>query len=342
MKEKIEDAGTLLRATVKKVEKGHATFRDAINQAFREEMRRDPTVVIWGEDVESRALPNPTTGLFEEFGGERVRNTPIVEGAIVGMTVGAALTGLRPVGEIGFGPLLSIAFNEVFFMMGSWRQRHGGHFPMPIVVRTPLAMPGAGVDHAASIEACFIHASGLRVVAPSTPYDAKGLMKSAIRSEDAVLYLDHYGLYNNTGPVPEGDYVVPIGKADVKRPGEDVTIVSYSIMMPKVMAAAEQLSKEGINAEVVDLRSLVPMDEETLLNSVKKTGRLVIAHEAMKRGGVGGEMAARVAEKGFKYLKAPILRIGAKSIPLPRITARLEAAIIPQVVNVVAGVKSIM
>jgi pyruvate dehydrogenase E1 component beta subunit len=157
-----------------------------------------------------------------------------------------------------------------------------------------------------------------------------------------VLYLDHYGLYKKTGPVPEEDYVVPIGKADIKRPGEDVTIVSYSIMMPKVMAAAEQLSKDGISAEVVDLRSLVPMDEEALLNSVKKTGRLVIAHEAMKRGGVGGEVAARVAEKGFKYLKTPILRIGAKSIPLPRITARLEAAIIPQVADVVAGVKSVM
>jgi len=238
--------------------------------------------------------------------------------------------------------LLSIAFNEVFVMAGSWRQRHGSHFPLPIVIRSPLAMPGAGCDHAISLEASFIHSPGLKVVVPSTPYDAKGLMKSAIRDDDPVLYLDHFGLYNSSGLVPEEEYLVPIGKADVKREGGDVTIVSYSIMMPKVMAAAEQLSKEGINAEVIDLRSLVPMDEETILNSVKKTGRLVIAHEAMKRGGVGGEVAARVAEKGINFLKAPIKRIGAKSVPLPRITASLEAAIIPQTEDVIAGVKSIL
>jgi len=342
MKDKVESLGGEFFKASTKLAKGQLSFSQAINQAFREEMQRDSSVVIWGEDLQAEIMPGPTRGLFKEFGGDRVRNTPISEAAIAGMTIGAALTGLRPIGEIQFGAMLSIAFNEIFIMAGTWRQRHGGHFPLPIVIRTPLAMPGAGCDHAISLEASFIHSPGLKVVAPSTPYDAKGLMKSAIRDDDAVLYLDHFGLYNSTGPVPEEEYLVPIGKADVKREGKDVTIVSYSMMMPKVMAAAEKLGQEGISAEVVDVRTLVPLDDETILNSVKKTGRLVIAHESMKRGGVGSEIAARIAEKGLAFLKAPIIRIGAKSVPLPRITARLEAAIIPQTEDVIAGVKSIL
>ncbi|MDD5082279.1 MAG: transketolase C-terminal domain-containing protein [Dehalococcoidales bacterium] len=316
-------------------------YRDAINQAYKEEMRRDPNVVIWGEDIQTRVMPGPTFGLFQEFGGERVRNTPLAEIAIVEMTVGAAMAGLRPVGEVMFSTLALIPGDGLFLKVGGWRQRHGSIDPLPIVIRAPQ-MPGAGVDHSTCIEGFCMHSPGLKVVLPSTPYDAKGLMKSAIRDDDPVVFIDHMGLYTTEGMVPEEEYLVPIGKADVKRQGKDVTIVAWSLMLHTCLAAAEALSKEGISAEVVDPRTLVPLDEETILNSVKKTGRLVVVHEAQVRGGPAGDIIARVADKGFKYLKAPVKRLGALNVPPPRENKAMWMACLPQAANVVAAVKSIM
>jgi pyruvate/2-oxoglutarate/acetoin dehydrogenase E1 component len=317
------------------------SYRDAINQAYKEEMRSDPRVVIWGEDIQSRAMASPTAGLFEEFGGERVRNTPIAEMAIVEMTVGAAMAGLRPVGMVMFSTLAMIPGDGLLLKVGGWRQRHGSIAPLPIVIHAPQ-FSGAGVDHSTCIEGFCMHSPGLKIVLPSTPYDAKGLLKAALRDDDPVVFIDHMLLYNTQGMVPQEDYIVPIGKAIVRREGKDVSIVTYSAMVHTALAVAEKLAKDGVSAEVIDLRTLVPLDEEAVLNSVKKTGRLVVVHEAQVRGGPAGDIIARVTDKGFSYLKAPVKRLGALNVPAPRESARMWKGCIPQEGDIIAAVKSIV
>jgi pyruvate/2-oxoglutarate/acetoin dehydrogenase E1 component len=323
-------------------EKTELTYRWAINHAIAEEMRRDPTVIFYGEDVGKHGGNfGVSRALQDEFGEQRVIDTPISEQAIIGTALGAALTGLRPVVEIMFAGFLCTCFDGIFMKLGTWQQRYHCS-SLPVVVRAPMgAAGGAGSEHSFSPEALLIHSPGLKVAVPSTPYDAKGLLKTAIRGSDPVIYLEHILLYTRKGTVPSEEYLVPFGQADIKREGKDATIVTYSAMVFKALAAAEQLSQEGIEAEVVDLRTLVPLDEEAILNSVEKTGKLVIVHEAMERGGVAGEITAIVADKAFDYLDAPIKRVAALNVPLPH-SAKLEAMCIPQEKNIVEAVKSLL
>jgi len=300
----------------------------AINQALKEEMRRDDSVVIWGEDqISMNGVHGQTRDIYDEFGGDRIKDTPICEQAIAGMTVGAALRGLRPIGVFmnwGFG---LCAFDGVFLKLGCQGRN------WPVVLYGVVAGPAEDNDHGMSPEALLIHAPFLKVVAPSTPYDAKGLFKTAIRDDNPVMFLDHaYCFYmgNKDGEiqrgaevasqeVPEEEYLIPFGEADIKREGSDITLVTYSFMTHVALAAAHNLAKDGINAEVVDLRTLVPLDVDTIVKSAKKTGRILIVHEAMKRGGVAGEIAFRVTEAApdvVTSLKTPMRRLAAKNLPL--------------------------
>jgi len=319
----------------------------AIGDAMVEEMRRDERVVMWGEGiVSSGGLFGEAPGMYEEFGGNRIKDTPIVEVAIAEMAIGAAMTGLRPIAHIMSAGFLVVCFQGVFMSAGSLRQEHWYQGPMPLVIYCRAGVGGGGgPDHCATIEATLIHSPGLKVVMPATPYDAKGLMKSAIRDDEPVVYIGHGPSYfAEKQPIPTEEYLIPLGKADVKREGNDITIVAYSGMVHKALAAAEILSREGISVEVVDLRSIVPMDVETVVESVKKTGRLLIAHEAMKRGGVAGEVAFRVTEAApdiAKAMKTPIRRLGAKNLALPQ-GRDLELKLLPQVEDVVAVVKEMV
>ncbi|MDD5083229.1 MAG: transketolase C-terminal domain-containing protein [Dehalococcoidales bacterium] len=322
------------------------TGADAINQAFKEEMRRDKRVVMWGEDLISMGGSKTTEGIFEEFGPNRILDTPIVEDAIVGMAVGAACVGLRPVAHLMAAGFMPIALDQVFAKLGSnfqeWRQR--GPVPVVIFATVSTGAGGTGGDHSLSPEALLIHSPGLKVVMPATAYDAKGLLKSSIRDDYPVVFLAHRAIFFEKQSIPTEEYLVPLGKADVKRPGKDVTIVSYSAMLIKALKAAEQLSKEGIDAEVVDLRTLVPLDIETVVQSVNKTRRLIIANEAYKRGGVAGEITLRFIEAApdlVKSLKSPITRVAAPNIALPH-GAALQRQIVPQADDIVKAVKKIV
>jgi len=315
-------------------------YRDAINQALAEEMRRDPAVILYGEDVgRGMGTFRVTGGLQDEFGDDRVRDTPIVEQAIIGSALGAALGGLRPVVEIMFAGMVCCAFDGVFFKLGGWKQQWNCS-SLPVVVRT-AAGAGMGAEHDMSPEGLLIHSPGLKVVVPATPYDAKGLLKTAIRGDDPVIYIEHMMLYVLSGPVPTEEYLIPFGQADIKREGKDVTIVAYSMMVHKALAAAAELSKEGIEAEVVDVRTVVPLDEEAIINSVKKTGRVVVTHEAMERGGAGGEIAAIIADKAFDYLDAPVKRVAALNTVIPP-DFRLQAVYKPQEQHIIDAVKSLV
>ncbi len=316
-------------------------YKWAVNHAIAEEMRRDPSVILYGEDVAKLGGDfGVTRGLLEEFGEERVRDTPISEQAIVGSAVGLAMTGFRPVIDLGFGGFVCAAFDGIFMKLGGWKQMLNLK-ALPVVVRVSMgAAGGAGMEHAFCPEAILIHSPGLKVVAPSTAYDAKGLLKSAIRDDSPVMFLEHVALYGKKSPVPAEEYMLPLGKAEVKRSGSDVTIVTYSAMVHKALAAAEKLSQEGIDAEVLDLRTLSPLDEEAMLESVKKTSKVVIAHEAMERGGMGNWIAAIIAEKAFNYLDAPPTRVAGLNMFLPHDT-RLESLCIPQEKDIVEAVKSL-
>ncbi len=312
----------------------------AIKLAIIEEMRRDKNVVLWGEDIQWREAKE----MFEEFGGNRIRNTPIVEVAFIEATVGAAITGLRPIAftSAGFVPIF---FDGVYGKVGNYWQLHNYKGPVPIVIHaTILSEHGMSTDHQMSPEGILQHSPGLKIVMPSTPYDAKGLLKAAIRDDFPVVFLPHRNLSNIKEEVPTDDYIVPLGKAAVRREGNDVTIVSYSYTMIKASVAAEELSKEKISAELIDLRCIVPLDVETIVMSLKKTGRLLIVHEAMERGGAAGEIAFRVIEKApdlVKGLKAPMRRLAAKNIATGP-TAELEKAVLPQVPDIVKAVKEMV
>ena len=296
------------------------TFREAIREALIEEMEADTRVFIMGEDIGVYGgARGVTQGLVERFGEERVRDTPISETAIIGGGMGAALAGMKPVCELMLMGFTAVCFDEIQNLAGKWPFIHGEpQFKIPMVIRGPFgAGPGGIEPHAQCPEAFFMHCPGLIVVLPSTPHDAKGLLKTAIRDEHTVLFFEHECLYDTEGPVPEGQYTVPFGKAEIRRKGGDLTVVATANMVSHAVKAAQVLEGQGIGLEVIDPRTLVPLDEDTILASVHKTGRLIIVHEAYKRAGSGAEIAAMVCEKGFQDLKAPILRLGAPNYPIP-------------------------
>jgi pyruvate/2-oxoglutarate/acetoin dehydrogenase E1 component len=320
------------------------TYRDALHEALREEMLRDETVFVLGEDVGRywKGAFKVTKGLAEEFGDERVRDTPISESAIIGVATGAAITGMRPVAEIMFGDLSALAMDQIANQAAKLRYMFGGQTKVPLVIRMPF---GAGVNiaahHSQSLEAWFLHVPGLKIVMPSTPYDAKGLLKTAIRDDNPVMFFEHKLLYSVKGPVPGEEHTVPLGVADVKREGEDVTIFATLYMVHKSLAAAEMLSKQGISAEVVDPRTLVPLDKQAIVNSVKKTGRIVIVTEDCKTGGVSAEIAAVVAEEAIDYLDAPVKRVAEPDTPIP-FSPPLEKFVIPDENRIIRAVKEIV
>ncbi|MCX7026610.1 MAG: alpha-ketoacid dehydrogenase subunit beta [Spirochaetes bacterium] len=294
------------------------SFSQATLEAMQEEMRRDPLVFVYGEDiVRQGGIFGQFKGLPEEF-GDRIRDVPISETAIVGAALGAALTGTRPVADMHFADFIGVAFDELANQIAKNRYMFGGQANIPLVIRAPDGISSqAAAQHSQSVEGWVQNIPGLIIVTPSSPATAKGLLKSAIRQNDPVIFFEHKLLYPQKGPVPEEEYLTPIGKAEIRKPGKDVTIVTYSIMVQKSEEAAMELEKEGISAEVVDLLTLKPFDLATVVDSVKKTHRCVVVHEAVVTGGLGAEIAARVQEKAFFYLDAPVLRVGAKNLPIP-------------------------
>ncbi|MBW2062566.1 MAG: alpha-ketoacid dehydrogenase subunit beta [Deltaproteobacteria bacterium] len=317
------------------------TIAQAINSALKLEMERDPNIYIAGEDVTGGVFA-VTQGLVEQFGEKRVRDTPITESAIIGTAVGAAICGLRPVVELMFVDFIGVCLDQLFNQAAKMKYMFGGKARLPIVVRSMCgAGVGAAAQHSQSLEAWFMHVPGLKVVMPSTAYDAKGLLISSIRDDNPVVFLEHKTLYFTSGEVPEEAYTVPLGEADIKRQGEDVTVVATGRMVLLTQEAAEKLAEEGISIEIIDPRTLSPLDEETIINSVKKTSRLVIVHEEVKFAGSGAEIAAMVAEKAFDYLDAPILRLGAPFTPVP-FSPVLEQEFIPSTEKIMVTVKKVM
>jgi pyruvate dehydrogenase E1 component beta subunit len=320
------------------------TYRDALREALREEMLRDGTVFVLGEDVGRfwEGAFRVTKGLAEEFGDERVRDTPISESAIIGVAAGAAITGMRPIAEIMFGDLSALAMDQIANQVAKMKYMFGGQAKVPVVIRTPF---GAGVNiathHSQSLEAWFMHVPGLKIAMPSTPYDAKGLLKTAIRGDDPVMFFEHKLLYPVEAEVPQEEYTVPFGVADIKREGRDVTIFATLYMVPKALSAAEILSREGIDAEVVDPRTLVPLDKQAIVDSVKKTGRIAIFTEDCRTAGVSAEIAAVVAEEALDYLDAPIKRVAEPDTPIP-FSPPLEQFVIPDEKSIVKAVKEIV
>jgi 2-oxoisovalerate dehydrogenase E1 component len=319
------------------------TVVEALNAALHQEMGRDDRVFLMGEDVGLiGGIFGVSRGLRERFGEERVRDTPISEPSFVGMGVGAAVAGMRPIVEIQIWDFIAMTMDQVVNQAAKIRYMLGGRATVPLVIRGPQ---GGGIrlaaQHSQSLEAWFIHVPGLVVVAPSTPYDAKGLLTSAIRDDNPVIFLEHKMLYPTKGEVPEGEYLIPLGKADVKRRGSDVTVVATQMMVQRALGAAQDLEQDGISIEVIDPRTLVPLDEEAILESVGKTHRLVIVHEAVKRGGFGAEVAALVTERALDELDAPIVRLGARNVPMPY-NDKLEQATIPSRDDIAAAVRSLL
>ncbi len=320
------------------------TYKAALNEALCEEMRRDSSVFLLGEDVGRYwgGAFKVTEGLAEEFGDERVRDTPISESAIVGVAVGAAITGMKPVAEIMFGDLTALAMDQIANQAAKIHYMFGGQAKCPIVIRTPF---GAGVNiashHSQSLEAWFMHVPGLYVAMPSTPYDAKGLLKTAIRDNNPVMFCEHKLLYPVEGEVPEEEYTVPFGVADRKREGSDVTVVATSYMVHKTLKAAEELEKKGISVEVVDPRTLMPLDKQCIISSIKKTGRIVIVSEDCKTAGVSAEIAALIAEEALDYLDAPIKRVAEPDTPIP-FSPPLEQYVIPDEESIIKAVKEVV
>lgn len=318
------------------------TYREAVREALAEEMRRDPSVFLLGEDIGKKfgGTNKVTAGLSEEFGDDRVRNTPISESAIIGAAVGAAMTGMRPVPEIGFIDFVGVCMDQIMNQAAKLRYMTGGQVTMPLVIRTP---GGAGrssaAQHAQSLETLFCHIPGLLVIQPSSPRDVKGLLKSAIRDNNPVVFIEHKMLYNTKGEVPEEEYTIPIGSAEVKREGTDITVVATQRQVYFALDAAQELAQEGISVEVVDPRTLVPLDRETILASVRKTGRLLVVHESVQRFGFGAEVAAVVGEHAFDYLDHPVRRLGARNTPVP-FAPPLENYVIPDAARIAEVIRS--
>jgi pyruvate dehydrogenase E1 component beta subunit len=315
----------------------------AINDALRLEMERDPNVIMIGEDIGfPGGVLGVTVGLHAQFGSKRVLDTPISESAIIGAAVGAAAAGLRPVAELMFVDFIGVALDQLFNQAAKMRYMFGGKAKIPLVLRTCCgAGIGASAQHSQSLEAWFMHIPGLKVVMPSTPYDAKGLLISAIRDDNPVVFLEHKMLYFAMGEVPEEAYAIPIGQADVKREGKDVTMVATGQMVGRALSVAEKMAPDGVSIEVIDPRSLSPLDEDAILDSVRKTHRLVIVHEEVRFAGSGAEIAATVAEKAFDSLDAPIVRVAAPFCPVP-FSSILEAEFIPSEEKIIDAVKTVM
>jgi pyruvate dehydrogenase E1 component beta subunit len=322
-------------------------FAEAIREAIRQEMKRDKTVFVLGEDVgKFGGIFGCTKGLQEEFGEERIRDTPISETAIIGAAVGAAVTGMHPIAELEFMDFIGCGMDQVFNQMAKIRYMFGGSMNVPVVLRTPCGsrypVACGAAHHSQSLEAWFIHTPGLKVAVPSTPYDAKGLLISAIRGRDPVLFVEHKLLYyakrmpklrepypGLIAHVPEEPYEIPFGKADIKRSGDDITLIATMMMVHKSLRVAEELANTGVSIEVIDPRTLVPFDKETIIDSVKKTGRVVIASEDAKTGGVAAEIATIIMEEAFDYLDAPVRRVSAMDVPVPYAPV-LESTVVPQ------------
>lgn len=318
------------------------TYGEAIREGMRIKMKEDPNVFIMGEDVGVfGGCFGVTAGLYEEFGEKRVKDTPISEGVIIGGAVGAAATGLRPIAELMFIDFLTVGMDQIVNQAAKMRYMFGGKITVPMVVRLPS---GGGVQaaaqHSQSLEAWLTHVPGLKVVYPSTPQDALGLMLTAIEDDNPVMYIEHKAMYAMKGEVADAVAPIAFGVADVKREGSDVTVIAYGKMLHEALKAAEELAKEGIEVEIVDPRTLYPLDKETIFKSVEKTNKVVIATEETKRGSYAGEIAALLAEKCFDYLDAPIIRVGALDTPIP-FTACLESYVLPNFVDIVNGIKSI-
>ncbi|MCB2145815.1 MAG: alpha-ketoacid dehydrogenase subunit beta [Deltaproteobacteria bacterium] len=316
------------------------TYLQALNDALRQEMERDPDVFILGEDVgQFGGCFGVTQGLFKQFGEARVKDTPITESAIIGAATGAAATGLRPVCEIMFVDFIGVCMDQLFNQAAKMRYMFGGKAKIPMVLRAPQgAGIGAAAQHSQSLEAWFLHMPGVKVAMPSTPEDAKGLLITAIRDDNPVIFLEHKMLYGIEGEVPDEAIAMPFGQAAIRREGRDVTIVATSKMAHTALEAAETLAADGISAEVIDPRTISPLDTQAIVDSVKKTHSLIVAHEAVKTGGVGAEIAAQVAEAAFDYLDAPIIRIGAPFTPVP-FSVPLEQAFIPSAADIVKAAR---
>jgi pyruvate/2-oxoglutarate/acetoin dehydrogenase E1 component len=318
-------------------------YREALRAALQEEMERDDSVFCVGEGIGERGGSYKVTeGLLAQFGAGRVLDTPLSEAGFVGLGVGAAIAGQRPVVEMLFIDFLLLAMDQVVNQAAKYRFMSGGEGRVPLVIRTQGGTGNSlAGQHSQSLEALYYHIPGLKVVMPSTPHDAKGLLKTAIRDDDPVIFIEHKLLYMTEGEVADDPFVIPFGQADIKRAGSDVTLVTWSHMVLKSLQAAEELASEGISTEVIDLRTLVPMDIACVLDSVKRTGNLVIAQEAIKRGGVGSDIAAMVAEQAFESLRAPIARVAGINTVIP-FNLALEKASVPQVADIVAGVRSVL
>lgn len=318
------------------------TVRQAIQEALREEMRRDENVFLMGEDIAYYGSAyGVTKGFVDEFGERRVKDTPISETAIVGAATGAALAGLRPIPEIMSINFALQALDQVINHSAKLSYMFGGQMKVPMVLRTPSGWSQLSATHSQTFELLFAYIPGLKVVMPSTPYDHKGLLKSAIRDDDPVIFIEHALIYGAKGEVPEEEYLIPIGKSVVRRPGKDVTVVSYSRMAMLAMEAANDLAAEGIDVEVIDLRTLRPLDMEPVIESVKKTNRVVIAEEGWKTYGIGAEVQSRIYEEAFDYIDAPVRRVAGVEVPAPY-NKNLEMAVYPHKANIVAAIREVL
>jgi len=319
------------------------TYLEAVREALRQEMQQDEKVILLGEDIGVYGGAfGVTMGLLQEFGEERVIDTPISELTIAGAAIGAALVGLRPVGEIMFMDFITLASEQLVNQAAKIRFMFGGETSVPMVIRTPAGSgTGAAAQHSQSLENWFVHTPGIKVVAPTSPYDVKGLLIAAIRDPNPVLFIEHKLLYKTKGHVPEESYEIPLGKAEIKRAGKDLTIIATTIMVKRALEAAEKLAAEGIDVEVVDPRTLKPLDTDTLIQSVIKTGKLLIVHEACKTGGYGGELAGVISEsEAFDYLEAPIVRLAGRDMPIPY-NRNLEAHAVPQVDDIIEAARNL-
>jgi len=319
------------------------TYQAAIRETLGEELRRDEKVIVMGEDIgDFGGLTETTIGLIDEFGPKRIIETPISECGFVGAAIGAAIQGVRPVVELGLADVILVAMDQIVNTAAKMNYFYDGKSSVPVVFRVWSGFrPSGGPQQSQSNEAMFAHVPGLKVVMPSTAYDLKGLLKSAIRDDNPVVFYEPKGVYQNTSSVPDDDYVIPLGLADVKREGDDATIIAMGAMVPTALAAAEELSKDGISVDVVDPRTLRPLDTDTLVASVSKTGRCIIVHEANTFGGFGGEIAATLADLAFDKLKAPIKRIGGLEAPVP-VSPSLEGAAVPGQDDIIETVRALI
>ena len=322
---------------------GKTTFRDAINRTLDEALARDPSVFLFGEDIGPLGGAfQVTKDLWKKYGTKRVRNTPISEAAIIGTAIGTACTGLKPIAEIMFCDFLYIGMDQLVNQMSKMKYMYGGKAVLPIVLRTTFgAGLSAAAQHAQSNEAMFMHVPGLKLVVPSTPYDARGLLVSSIEDKNPVLFFEHHCLYDVAGEIPETDYTIPLGVADIKRSGEDLTIIATGFMVHKSLEAAEELSKEGISAEVVDPRTLNPLDVDTIIKSVQKTNNVLIVHEAPQTAGSGAEISALIMERAFDFLDMPVRRVCGKDTPIP-FSPILERFVIPQVDDITISARNLL